>query len=155
MYLFLTFSATDVSKFAVTAVVRCTSMVKSIPENHYKLDALTAQKGLMCRALAQPVKESRAYTVSAELLNRAGWSGVHSGHLGLLFNAVDENTFDFVYFRCRSFATCNDRCVASFLGGDGRVEKMSARMHSSWVGRFFSLTVMSTCTVSERGTRYS
>ena len=117
-YPFLTFSATDGSKFSVTAVVGCTSMVKSIPDNHYKLDALTADKNLMCRALAQPIDESQAYTVSAELLNQAGWQGVNSGHLGLLFNAVDENNFDFVYFRCSFFVTCkkiNDRCVAAWL----------------------------------------
>jgi len=96
----------DGSKFSVTAVVGCTSMVKTIPDNHYKLDALTADKNLMCRALAQPIDESQAYTVSAELLNQAGWQGVNSGHLGLLFNAVDENNFDFVYFRPHSAGGC-------------------------------------------------
>ena len=42
---------------------------------------------------------SQAYTVSAEILNEAGWKGVNSGHPGLLFNAIDENNFDFVYLR--------------------------------------------------------
>ena len=129
-------------------------MVKSIPDNHYKLDALTTDKYLMCRALAQPIKESRAYTMSAELLNQRGSQGVHIGHPGLLFNAVNENNFDFVYFRCRSSVTCNDQWVATFLGGgDGRGKKMRARMHeviSYWVGRFFSVTMM-TCTGSGRG----
>ena len=84
----------------MTAVAQCTSLVKSIPDNHYKMDALDLKHGVICRALAQPaIDESQSYTVSAELLNQAGWKGVNSGHLGLLFNAVDENNFDFVYFR--------------------------------------------------------
>ena len=58
-----------------------------------------SDKMSMCRVLAQPTLESQAYTVSAELLNQAGWQGINSGHLGLLFNARDENNFDFVYFR--------------------------------------------------------
>ena len=53
----------------------------------------------MCRALSHPIDESQAYSVSAELLNQMGWSGINSGHLGLLYNARDENNFDFVYFR--------------------------------------------------------
>jgi len=53
----------------------------------------------MCRALPHPIDESQAYSVSAELLNKIGWKGVNSGHLGLLYNALDENNFDFVYFR--------------------------------------------------------
>lgn len=58
-----------------------------------------SDKMSMCRVLAQPTLESQAYAVSAELLNQAGWQGINSGHLGLLFNARDENNFDFVYFR--------------------------------------------------------
>ena len=73
-------------------------MVKSINGNQFKLDAL-GNKNLMCRALSHPIDESQAYSVSAELLNQMGWSGINSGHLGLLYNARDENNFDFVYFR--------------------------------------------------------
>lgn len=58
----------------------------------------------MCRVFAQPMDESQAYTVTAELLNQMGWQGVNSGHLGLLFNAVDENNFDFIYFRFLCYA---------------------------------------------------
>ena len=83
----------------MTAVAQCTSLVMNITDNHYKMDALDSQNGVMCRTVAQHINESQAYTVSAELLNQAGWQGVNSGHLGLLFNAVDENNFDFVYFR--------------------------------------------------------
>ena len=89
----------DGSKFSASAVVECTSMVKSIKDNQFKLDALGSSTILMCRALSHPIDESQAYSVSAELLNKIGWQGINSGHLGLLYNALDENNFDFVYFR--------------------------------------------------------
>ena len=38
--------------------------------------ALDLKSG-MCRALAQPIVVSQAYTVSAEILNEAGWQGVN------------------------------------------------------------------------------
>ena len=74
-------------------------MVKSSKDNHFKLDALGSNKYLMCRVLSYPNDESQAYSVSAELLNKIGWQGINSGHLGLLYNALDENNFDFVHFR--------------------------------------------------------
>ena len=76
----------------------CTSLVKSFLVNLYY--TLNTQATLqLCRVLAHPSEESQTYTVSAELLNKAGWRGIHSGHLGLLFNVVDEYNFDFVYLR--------------------------------------------------------
>ncbi|KAJ7383159.1 hypothetical protein OS493_030311 [Desmophyllum pertusum] len=76
----------DGQKFSVSAVADCKTMIKSLPDNHYKLDTTTAtQTDRMCRVLAQPTVESQAYSVSAELLNQAGWQGINSGHLGLLF----------------------------------------------------------------------
>ncbi|XP_068705750.1 uncharacterized skeletal organic matrix protein 7-like isoform X2 [Montipora foliosa] len=97
----------DDSKFSITAVVQCTSLVKSPPPNqHYKMAALDLQSGILCRALDQAIDASQAYTVSAEILNQAGWKGVNSGHPGLLFNAVDENNFDFVYLRPHSTSGC-------------------------------------------------
>ena len=97
LFLFATY--TDADKFSVAAVARCTSMVKSPTENYYKLDATIPQTGEICRVVGQSSVESQEYTMSAELLNQAGWQGINSGHPGVLFNAVDENNFDFVYFR--------------------------------------------------------
>lgn len=95
------------SEFSLTAVVQCTSLVKSPPPNqHYKMAALDLQSGILCRALGQAIDASQAYTVSAEILNQAGWIGVNSGHPGLLFNVVDENNFDFVYLRPHSTNGC-------------------------------------------------
>ncbi len=74
-------------------------MVKSPFQDYYKLDATAGKNAVICRALAQCNVQSQMYTVSAELLNQAGWQGINSGHPGVLFNAVDENNFDFVYFR--------------------------------------------------------
>ena len=87
----------DGKQFTVYAVANC--KVRTKYPSFYKLDATTSTKG-MCRALTQPADQSlQAYMVSAELLNQAGWQGINSGHLGVLFNVVDENNFDFVYFR--------------------------------------------------------
>ena len=57
------------------------------------------QGQVYCRALSHPTDETQAYSVSAEILNQMGWKGINSGHPGLLYNALDENNFDFVYFR--------------------------------------------------------
>ena len=57
------------------------------------------QGQVYCRALSHPTDETQAYSVSVELLNQMGWKGINSGHPGLLYNALDENNFDFVYFR--------------------------------------------------------
>ena len=89
----------DDQNVLVSAVAYCTSMVKSPTDSHYKLEATFGKEGGMCRALAQSSVNSQTYTMSAELLNQAGWQGINSGHPGVLFNAVDENNFDFVYFR--------------------------------------------------------
>ena len=80
-------------------MARCTSMVKSPTENYYTLVATAAKNSEICRVVGQSNVESQQYTLSAELLNQAGWQGINSGHPGVLFNAVDENNFDFVYFR--------------------------------------------------------
>ena len=92
---------TDGDKFSVAAVARCTSMVKSPTENYYKLDATIPQTGEICRVVGQSSVESQEYTCNVsgatEPSRMAG--NINSGHPGVLFNAVDENNFDFVYFR--------------------------------------------------------
>ena len=39
------------------------------------------------------------YQLSVDLFNFMGWNGVNSGHLGVIFNAEDQDNYDFVYFR--------------------------------------------------------
>ena len=52
-----------------------------------------------CRALLPAILQSENYEVSAELYNQITWNGVNSGHLGLMYNVIDSNNFDFVYLR--------------------------------------------------------
>ena len=52
-----------------------------------------------CRALFPAILKSDNYEVSGDLYNEIGWKGVNSGHLGLMYNVIDSNNFDFVYFR--------------------------------------------------------
>lgn len=42
---------------------------------------------------------SASYALSADLYNFIGRDGVNMGHLGVFFNAEDEDNYDFVYFR--------------------------------------------------------
>ena len=52
-----------------------------------------------CRALLPTIVKSDNYEVSAQLYNQIGWKGVNSGHLGLMYNVLDNNNFDHVFFR--------------------------------------------------------
>ena len=52
-----------------------------------------------CRALLPTIVKSDNYEVSAQLYNQIGWMGVNSSHLGLMYNVLDNNNFDFVGFR--------------------------------------------------------
>ena len=52
-----------------------------------------------CRAFLLTIVTSDNYEMSAELFNQIGWTGVNSGHRGLMYNVVDKNNFDFVSFR--------------------------------------------------------
>ena len=40
-----------------------------------------------------------SYQLSVDMYIFIGWRGVNSGHPGVLFNAKDEDNYDFVYFR--------------------------------------------------------
>ena len=124
--------------------------MKSSSSSQYKLDAMGSDKMSMCRVLAQPTLESQAYTVSAELLNQAGWQGINSGHLGLLFNARDENNFDFVYFRWVLSPSFNGARMR-----DGQSERSLARARvtrACWSHACYSRTCCSNacCFLAER-----
>ena len=43
------------------------------------------------------------YQLSVDLFNVIGWKGVNSGHLGVFFNAEDQENYDFVYFRFEKY----------------------------------------------------
>ncbi|XP_078379776.1 putative skeletal organic matrix protein 7 [Oculina patagonica] len=52
------------------------------------------------------INAGNSYTMTVELMNVIGWSGVNSGHPGVVYNVIDENNFDYVYFRPHSQAGC-------------------------------------------------
>ena len=83
-------------------MVSCVSLTISEDTNSYEVNAdhgSWAADGF-CRVL--PEKELNAgepYTMEVELMNVIGSGGVNYGHPGVLYNAIDENNFDVVYFR--------------------------------------------------------
>ena len=52
-----------------------------------------------CRTLYSNAVGSSNYELSVQLYNKIGWKGKDSGHLGLMYNVINYNNFDFVYFR--------------------------------------------------------
>ena len=53
-----------------------------------------------CRVLVPMANNIHgAYKLTVELYNQNGWTGVNSGHPGIIYNVIDMNNFDFVYFR--------------------------------------------------------
>ncbi|XP_048590626.1 uncharacterized protein LOC116613216 [Nematostella vectensis] len=62
-----------------------------------------------CRAIRNqilPVGAHYSYEALVSLYNVRGRGGVNFGHLGLAYNALDANNFDFVYFRPHSSGGC-------------------------------------------------
>lgn len=98
---------TDMSTFTTSTgqsprVEACASLTLSDATNSYEVNADhgTWPDDGFCRVL--PGKELNArdpYTMTVELMNVIGKDGVDSGHPGVIYNVVDENNFDFVYFR--------------------------------------------------------
>ena len=68
--------------------------------SYYTLDANhgTWPANGFCRYL-EPDETIGDYQITVDLYNKIGWRGIHSGNLGIAYNAIDENNFDFVYFR--------------------------------------------------------
>ena len=61
-----------------------------------------------CRViLEKDTKTGGPYTVEVELLNVVRPSIVYYGHPGVMYNIVDENNFDFIYFRLVLYDVCS------------------------------------------------
>ena len=77
--------------------------VKTVQHPDYvELDADHGQwpKDGFCQApYLKDVAKSTDYQLSVDLFNVRGWNGVNSGHLGVFFNAEDQDNYDFVFFR--------------------------------------------------------
>jgi len=59
-----------------------------------------------CQVAFMKDGSTASYQLSADLYNFVGWNGVNSGHLGVFFNAEDEDNYDFIYFRPHSVSGC-------------------------------------------------
>jgi hypothetical protein len=83
-------------------VTSCVAASSGPTGSHFVLDANhgTWPGSGFCSALNEKdILNANQYVVTAELYNKIGWTGINSGHLGLLYNAIDEKNYDFVYFR--------------------------------------------------------
>ena len=70
--------------------------------DYFKLDAdhgTWPQDGFCQMAYLKNGGQSTDYQLSVDLFNVMGWKGVNSGHLGVFFNAEDQDNYDFVFFR--------------------------------------------------------
>ena len=53
-----------------------------------------------CRVIPKvEISDGEPYTMTAEIMNVVGRDGVNFGHPGVMYNVIDENNFDVVYFR--------------------------------------------------------
>ena len=83
-------------------MVKCLSLTISQATNSYEVNAdnNTWPDDGFCRVL--PGKEINAgdsYMLKVELMNVIGKNGVNFGHPGVMYNVIDENNFDLVYYR--------------------------------------------------------
>ena len=85
-------------------MVACVSVTKilDIDTYYYKVNADygTWPADGFCRVISKvEINDSESYTLTVEIKNVYGPLGVNSGHPGVMYNVVDENNFDVVYFR--------------------------------------------------------
>eukprot|EP00795_Rhopilema_esculentum_P008277 gene8277-14233_t len=80
-----------------------------INANYYRLDSKEGNwpDSGFCKSIGNFKINSTEYSISVFLFNQRGPDGGHqSGRLGIMFNAHDENNFDFVYFRPEDQRAC-------------------------------------------------
>ena len=83
-------------------VVDCVSVTKILDIDTYFFE-VNADHGSwpgFCRVISKvEITDSESYTLTVEIMNVNGRDGVNFGHPGVMYNVVDENNFDVVYFR--------------------------------------------------------
>lgn len=82
-------------------VVSCASFTQLGPSS-YEMDANHGSWPAdgFCRVIRMDeINAGDPYTINVDLYNVIAWGGADSGHLGVMYNAVDENNFDVFYFR--------------------------------------------------------
>eukprot|EP00795_Rhopilema_esculentum_P008279 gene8279-14236_t len=79
-----------------------------------------------CSAMWRPTLRTLAkqYFVQAKLNNVESWLGSDWGNLGLMFNALDENNFEFVYIRLHDKQNCYQ--FGSVFNGQVRERKTNS-----------------------------
>ena len=85
-------------------VVACVAVTKIMDIDTYFYD-VNADHGSwpddgFCRVISKvEINDGEPYTMTVEIMNVGGWNGVNSGHPGVMYNVIDEDNFDVVYFR--------------------------------------------------------
>jgi len=85
-------------------VVACVAVTKIFDVDTYFYE-VNADHGSwpadgFCRVISQvEINDGEPYTMTVEITNVVGVDGVNSGHPGVMYNVIDENNFDVVYFR--------------------------------------------------------
>ena len=80
----------------------CVSLTLSEAAKSYQVNADQGSFNThgFCRVVPKGVVSAGVpYTMTVHLLNVIGSGGVHFGHPGVIYNVIDENNFDFMYFR--------------------------------------------------------
>ena len=92
----------DISQISDYLVTSCVVASSGPSRSYFVLDANHGKwpASGFCSALNdKDILNVKQYSISAQLYNKIGWSGINSGHLGLIYNAKDQKNYDFVYFR--------------------------------------------------------
>ena len=80
----------------------CVSVTISEAANSYEVNANHGSWPAdgFCRVIpSQVVDAANSYSLTVQLMNVIGHGGVNSGHPGVMYNFIDENNFDVLYFR--------------------------------------------------------
>ena len=83
-------------------VVACVTVTKMVGTEVYEMNADHGSWPAdgFCRALPiVEINDGEPYTMTVEIMNVFASGGVNYGHPGVMYNVVDENNFDVVYFR--------------------------------------------------------
>ena len=85
-------------------MVNCVSLTRSEATNSYEVNATRDRPPLFCLVLPEEeITAGNPYTMTVDLINVMGESGVDQGHPGVMYNVIDENNFDYMHLR---FVAC-------------------------------------------------
>ena len=85
-------------------VVACVFVTKILDNNTYFYQ-VNADHGSwpadgFCRVISHvKINDGEPYAMTAEIMNVIGVLGANYGHPGVMYNVIDENNFDVVFFR--------------------------------------------------------